>query len=42
MVGGDILKHDAFFELNWIHVLNVQEMRLIDAEKEHERNKNAK
>jgi len=33
------MKHEAFFELNWIYVLNVQEMRLIDAEKEHEKNK---
>ena len=39
MCEGDILKHDDFFKLNWLYVLNVQTMRLIDQQKEHEKKK---
>ena len=39
MCDGDIIKHDAFFELNWIHVLNVKSMEIHQAKEEEKMRK---
>ena len=39
MTSGNILAHEDFFKLNWLYVLNVQTMRLIDQEEEFKKNK---
>lgn len=39
MCNGDILKHDTFFELNWLYVLNVKSMELQQAKDEEKMRK---
>jgi hypothetical protein len=37
MCGEDILKYEEFFDINWLHTLNVQTMRMLKAEKEYKK-----